>query len=753
MAKLKIRFLAAILIIFTLPISKNVNAQLEKYNVKWESPSADSWGSMPIGNGDIGVNLWITPEGEIHFYISKTDAFSENGRLLKIGKLKVRFTPNILKDADFIQELDLESGTIKITAQKENQNINLNFWIDANNPVISLEGQSSVPVKIEVIYEGWRNNRRELSKDEATSAYGLGGSPDPIFVEPDVVGSVGDGLIWYHRNKRSIWGKTIEVQALSEFADNLKDPLKDRTFGAYVHGNGLVKESDKKLISKKESKEIEITIFPYTAQTESAEIWNSVLLETVKSIEQNSLEQRKKEHVNWWQTFWKNHYIFVESSNKSEDVYNMTRGYLLQRYMNACAGRGNVPIKFNGSIFTVDVPRPVKQTFGFDADYRDWGACYWWQNTRLPYWAMLYSGDFELMKPLFEMYMKALPLAKFRSEKYYKHKGAMYPETMYFWGTWNNENYGWDREGKPNGLSDNMYIRYEWQGAIELIDMMLDYHAFTGDDSFLKNTLLPFAKEILTFYNLHYKRDDNGKIKFDPAQALETYWEGTLNPMPEIAGLKQICNKLLRLDEKLMGKELKQLAKKIQTELPKLPIADVKGKKVLLPAEVLGPKRNQENPEMYAVFPYRQFGVGKPDIEIGINSYKARVHKAVNGWQQDGIQAALLGLTDEASNIVLNNFNTKHRGSRFPAFWGPNYDWVPDQDHGGVNMRTLQNMLIQTDGDKILLFPAWPDKWDVNFKIHAPRNTTIEGKLNNGKLTGLIVTPANRKKDIKNYLK
>ena len=32
----------------------------------------------------------------------------------------------------------------------------------------------------------------------------------------------------------------------------------------------------------------------------------------------------------------------------------VTRGYILQRFVTASAGRGNSPIKFNGSIFTVD---------------------------------------------------------------------------------------------------------------------------------------------------------------------------------------------------------------------------------------------------------------------------------------------------------------------------------------------------------------------------------------------------------------
>ena len=32
----------------------------------------------------------------------------------------------------------------------------------------------------------------------------------------------------------------------------------------------------------------------------------------------------------------------------------VTQGYVLQRFVSACAGRGAYPIKFNGSIFTMD---------------------------------------------------------------------------------------------------------------------------------------------------------------------------------------------------------------------------------------------------------------------------------------------------------------------------------------------------------------------------------------------------------------
>ena len=34
---------------------------------------------MPLGNGDIGVNAWVEPSGDLLFYVGKTDAWSENG--------------------------------------------------------------------------------------------------------------------------------------------------------------------------------------------------------------------------------------------------------------------------------------------------------------------------------------------------------------------------------------------------------------------------------------------------------------------------------------------------------------------------------------------------------------------------------------------------------------------------------------------------------------------------------------------------
>jgi hypothetical protein len=57
-------------------------------------------------------------------------------------------------------------------------------------------------------------------------------------------------------------------------------------------------------------------------------------------------------------------------------------------------------------------------------------------------------------------------------------------------------------------------------------------------------------------------------------------------------------------------------------------------------------------------------------------------------------------------------------------------------------------MLIQPDGGKIRLFPAWPAGWDVDFRVRAPGETIVEGTLKGGVLQRIYVTPASRYGDV-----
>lgn len=418
----------------------------------------------------------------------------------------------------------------------------------------------------------------------------------------------------------------------------------------------------------------------------------------------------------------------------------ISQGYALQRFISACAGRGAFPIKFNGSIFTVDA--------GGDPDYRAWGGAYWFQNTRLAYWPMPAAGDVEQMLPLFRMYQSALPLATERTRRYFAHDGAYFPETLYFWGTWTNDNYGWDRKGKPISQVMPGAVAKHYNGNLELLALMCGYYAYTDDKAFATSTLLPMADAILPFWEQHFTHDKQGRLRMENSQALESY-EPVLNPMPDVAGMQRVLDELLALPKDVLSPARRAHWLALRQSLPPLPMKQV-GKQTLLAVgeSVGGGPGNLENPELYAIFPYRLFGVSKPGLEIARATFAQRGFMGNHGWEQDDTQAAFLGLTEIARQYVSQRFLAKNDGSRFPAFWGPNYDWVPDQDHGSNAMMALQSMLLQADGDRLLLFPAWPKEWNVEFKLHAPHQTTIEGVYHAGQLETLHITPASRAKDL-----
>ena len=440
--------------------------------------------------------------------------------------------------------------------------------------------------------------------------------------------------------------------------------------------------------------------------------------------------------------------VVAKSGTEREVPSLVTQGYVLQRFMNACSGRGVSPIKFNGSIFTVEkVPGASPTTADGDPDWRNWGGSYWFQNTRLAYWPMLASGDFEMTDPWFRMYRDALPLSKARMQAYYKFTdAASFQETMNFWGMPNNRDYGWTHAGPEPG---NVCIGYYFSGGMELTAFMLDRYDFTQDENFAYSTLVPLADPIIAFFDQYWqKRDSNGKISVDPAQALET--GRTVNPMPEIAGLRFILPRLLGLPKSITTEAQRTRWARILGELPPLPMAEVDGVK-LLSASDKGSVKASENPELYAVFPYRLFGVGRPGLDMARATFAQR-HSRINfGWCQDSIQAASLGLANEAGRLLAARARNINGGYRFPAMWY-GFDWIPDQNHGDNILTTLQSMLLQADGSKIYVLPAWPKTWNVSFKLHAPSNTTVEGVVKAGKLEQLKVTPESRSKDVVNML-
>lgn len=741
-----------------LDYRKTPNNQLmktmDKYNLIWNAPSRGHNGSMPLGNGDIGLNAWVEKNGDIVFFISKTDSWDDNGRLLKVGKVRIKLAPPPFGAShEFIQTLNLMDGTINIQYGKGAAAIVLRLWVDAHHPAVHVEIDSQRKVKAEAAIELWRTGQSTLPSIECSDVMNPSSdTPDhkppeaALVVEPDTVLTGLTGRIgWRHRNIKSIGPELLaRIQGVQDF--KRPDPLLHRTFGAVITApNG--RRIDDLHLQSPSSTSHRFSIYIATEHPATPRQWLQAVDRKIAAGERIPLEKRREAHRRWWREFWSRSWIHVTSgaaTKTKHEAFVVSRAYALQRFVNACAGRGRYPIKFNGSIFTV----PYRGKPG-GADYRQWGPGYWWQNTRLPYAGMCASGDFDLMQPLFRMYGKDLmPLFKHRTLRHVGHDGAYIPECVYFWGDIIATAYGWTPfEQRTDKLQASPWHKWEWVAGLELVFVMLDYYEHTLDRTFLRKMLLPTAHEILVFFDRQYQTGKDGKLVIHPAQALETWWNCT-NPMCITAGLHAVTGRLLSLEKGLTTAKQRIFWNAFKRKLPDLPTRKINGRTLLAPATKFSNKMNSENPELYAVFPFRLIAVGKPGMELGMEALKCRLDKGNSGWRQDDILMAYLGLADQAREYLVGRARNKHRGSRFPAFWGPNYDWIPDQDHGSVLIKTLQAMLLQTDGRKIRLLPAWPENWDADFKLHAPYKTTIVGKVKNGKLAQMNIFPESRRKDV-----
>ena len=699
--------------------------QLAAHNVIWDSPSQDMHGSMPIGNGDLAANFWVEPSGDLVFYLSKSDSWDADQELLKLGRVRIRLDKPFVRDGrPFRQELDLARGRIVVESGTGNDKTTVDFWIDANRPVVNVQIKSAEAFTAQVALETWRND---------------------TILPPE-----GNAIRWYHRNTTSIFADTLKDQHLGDAAEKFHDPLLNLTFGGLIAGEGLVTKDDRTLVTAAPVKSLDIRIHALTAQTPEAAAWVS-RLDTLRSAnDQVAASEARPAHEQWWKDFWNRSWIFPEGT---EDAKAVGRAYALQRWIQAGASRGAYPIKFNGSLFTVDgmdFNKKAGEWSDAGPDWRKWGGCYWFQNTRFPYWAMLYSGDYDQMEPLWKMYREAVPLLKERTKTYFNHDGIYCSETMHLWGLNRQSDFG---KNNKEFIPSNAFMRWNWDSGLELSQMMFDRYAHAPSEEFAKTTLVPIADEVVTFYEQHYPKPEAGKARFAPSMSLETHHTAE-DPLPVIVGLRTVLGRLLELPESLTTSEQRAKWSRFLAELPEAPMAEENGKRWLLPARTYSERKNSENPELYAVFPYRAYGLGKPDLETALETWNRRIVKATGGWRQDPIQAALLGLTDDAQKDVVTNVanSTSHqvppKPSRFPAFWGPNMNTLPDQDHGSVTLIAVQRMLMQCDGDTIRLVPAWPKDWNASFKLHAPKNTIVEGRVENGKVTDLKVSPESRRKDV-----
>lgn len=784
-------------------------SELDQYNVSWDSPSESAMGSMPFGGGDIGCNVWVE-KGEVLLYAQKSGSFNELGEYVKLGRFRLRFDPNPFENSTpFSQTLNLRDGYVTLKTggaeSADDVELRLKCWVDISTRSIHLEAQSSEPVDFQVRYETWRDEDKLLEEPAGAAHNNMGnmsrfGSysfiayPGEVKKLKDTFRYDGNSILFYHRNPSNPMSPNVgvEQQGLSEFRDQLYDGNKNLTFGGKLFaesaviaesGEGHYFNTDFKYLSlrsEKPSTAHHIMIATHRAQEDNVSDWKASLDATCSAIETSAGDFEG--NAQWWNAFWDRSWIIVQpnETDTKSPVWKMGRNYQLSRYLFGCNFYGDSPTKFNGGSFTVD---PFSKAF--DPDWRCWGGDFHTaQNQRLIHWPMLKAGDAEAMLPQFNLYERGLPGATLRVQKYFGHEGALYSENTDATGLafplawcWPANEHSSEKRTRPTevpfgdprikgytkglverGMMYNSSVAYHFTSQLEHAYMILEYHRFSGEKI---EKYISFIKQSVIFFDQHYQKrqmlrngkplDENGKLYIYPAMACET--GNMANPADIVAGLEACLEGLIALESPSVSAEDRSYYRGFLDRLPSTPfVREHEGHEMLAPAE--GVNRTQpvkELPQFYPLFPFNRITPSN-DSEMSIARetwrYDTSFHRdKIYGWQQLNIFAARTGFAEDALDLNVKKLADAKK-MRFPAFVGPAYDWLPDHNWIGAGMIGVQEMLLQTFGDKIYVLPAWPKDVDVDFKLHAPKQTVIEVSYRDGKIQKLIVTPTARKQDV-----
>ncbi len=743
---------------------------LETYNVVWTSPSADAGESMPCGGGDIGLNVWVE-SGDLLIYLARSGTFDELNRMPKLGRLRLTLSPNPF-DApqSFRQELKLRDGFVQVKGRSNDLEVTLDIWVDVYRPVVHIEVTSDHPTTLVAAYESWRLETREFSKPEQPSARSWSGAPKAGKVLPDVVEFNGNSVRFHHQNTgRSAFDLCVEQQGLLPVKDQLWNPLENLIYGGELTGDNMVADRKRdgvqastpytgwRLRSRSQSTSHSMRLSLHVDRCASIDPWRSGLAELQSESWNDPLARTNT--VQWWHAFWERSHIAIDADvpNPESERWQVARNYQLFRYQLACNARGKWPTKFNGGLFTYD-PEFVDPSRKLDPDFRNWGGgTFTAQNQRLVYWPMLKGGDVDMMKPAFDFYLNNLRGAEARVKQYWNLDGACFTEQIECFGLPVAFEYGWKRPVDVEaGVEHNAWVSYQWDTVFEFCLMILDARRYADYDI---RSYLPLIESCLRFYDTFYRDrakritgselDEKGMLAIYPGTACETYKDAR-NPTSTIAALRSVLTRLCELPADLLEPASRERWDAMLQTIPAIAYREMSGHTTIAPAWTWSHKQNCELPQLYPVYPYGMFGVGRPNLEVAIDTWKYGTdgldQKQIQSWHQDAIFCARLGLTGEAAALTIEKLKDAPR--RFPTFWGPGHDWVPDHNWGGSGMIGLQEMLLQCVEDKIYLLPSWPQDWDVEFKLHAPGNTTVECTYRQGKIEKLIVTPIEREVDI-----
>jgi hypothetical protein len=377
----------------------------------------------------------------------------------------------------------------------------------------------------------------------------------------------------------------------------------------------------------------------------------------------------------FWHEFWGK--SFVQYSDDSKDADYLENFYYFGNYVIAAGGYGNYPFHFINGVFRAT------------GDETKWSNAYWYWNQRDVYHSFLASNHPELVDTFNNLYARNAETLRAFTQTRYVTAGLWVPETM-----------GYD--GSADGTVNSEFTQDILSTGTEAALNMYDQYRYTNDAVYLSETVYPFMRDVANLYLALFSHDQATDSYFmESSNSHETYWD-VRNAITDLVSVRKMFPVLIALSTELGLDDATR--PQWQDLLDHVVPYPSDGMEYLPHEPPLVQTGNNENVACELIWPYGVTGVGAPDYAIAATTWRNRPFPYGNVWANDAIQAARLGLGDEAFQGMKTMID---RYQNFPNGFTTNTNGV--FEYWGVHLTAMNESVLHSYDDKIRVFPALPE--------------------------------------------
>ncbi len=626
--------------------------------------------AMPLGNGGLGVAVWS--EGGLRLQLNRADTLPSR---LSPGQVLLPGLTKLMDAADYQGRLDLYHGEF----QESGGGLTATVYVEPSIDAVVIEVRGAAP-----------------NVQQTAQLY-----------------------LWQPRHASQSIQSNIAL--LSEtWRDSTEAGASGQTFGSL---SAVTAEARELHVARVNPLTVQLAFLPRPDGSFrifiAAPQWNGGenALRTAAKVLNNARSTSFAEHRQWWQDFW-DHTALIKltSADGSAEYFENLR--CIDLFTAAAESLGPLPGSQAG----------IGDLFSSVRDEHKWGpSAYWHWNLRMQVAANLGAGLFRFNESYFKLYRDNLPNIQAWTKGHMADRpGVCVPETMRFNGQ-GYENETWLKEPGLNcdAESKPYYNARTLSTGAEVSLWMWRQYLATGDKAFLSKNY-PLMAESARFLLAYLKQGTDGLLHMFPSNAHETQWD-VHDPTTDLAAMKAFFPALLKAT-KILGVD-PDLARQVESTLSKLPELPVKDSALAQSYDENAPIHNSENIGLEVAWPYSLIGDVGPLHNFGVETYRQRPNKFDDDWSFDPIQAARLGLADEAKTALIN-LTEKYQEypSGFAKFMGPEF-YV---EQIGVVADALQEMVVQDYDGLVRIAPAWPKSWDGDATVYIQQNSKIDVQIRDG---------------------